>query len=373
MDILSIKIPPRTRKEFGDLKALAASINEVGLLHPIVIDGKNNLIAGERRLRAAALLGWKEVPTRIIAKLDDALLALSAERDENTCREPFRPTEAVAMGERLEKLLKPLAEKRREETQGRPKNGSKRTAGNLPAVSETRDAVGSAVGMSGKTYEAAKSVVEAAKLNPVLAPVVEEMDRTGNVNRAVTAIRQHKKLSTTPVKVETPGFPDGPFRCVVIDPPWPIKKIQFDRRPVEKESMDYPTLSLDEIKALPVNRLCNQDGTHVYLWVTHKFLPFGLELFEAWGVRYECLLTWNKRTAQPLWWRFTTEHCLFGKVASLSPLKKGEDVAFDAPQQKHSHKPEQFFDLVRRVSPEPRLTMFDGKREGFESWGMVHA
>ena len=175
-----------------------------------------------------------------------------------------------------------------------------------------------------------------------------------------------------PAVVQMPGFPDGPFRAIVIDPPWPIEKIMFQRRAVEKKTMDYQTASLEEIEALPITKLADDRGAHVYLWVTHRFLPAGLKLFEAWGVRYECLLTWNKPTAQPLWWRFLTEHCLFGKIGALPPLVKGQAVSFSAPQQKHSHKPEAFFDLVRKVSPEPRLTMFDYDRHGFQRWGVTH-
>lgn len=175
-----------------------------------------------------------------------------------------------------------------------------------------------------------------------------------------------------PQPIETPGFATGPFQTLVIDPPWPIAKVVLDRRPVEREQMDYPTLDLEKIRALPIERLANPDGCHVYLWVTHRFLPVGLECFEKWGVRYECVLTWIKPTAQPLWWKFNTEHVLFGKVGSLAPLIKGQAVGFTAPQQRHSHKPEAFYQLVRTVSPEPRYTLFDEEREGFTAWGVVH-
>jgi hypothetical protein len=50
---------------------------------------------------------------------------------------------------------------------------------------KTMDRVGAAVGMSGKTFEKAKAVVEAAEENPdAFAPVVAEMDRTGKVDPA---------------------------------------------------------------------------------------------------------------------------------------------------------------------------------------------
>lgn len=173
-------------------------------------------------------------------------------------------------------------------------------------------------------------------------------------------------------RIVVPNFPDGPFRAIVLDPPWPIEKIEFDRRGKETMAMDYRMMSLQEIGQLPIPDLADKEGSHIYLWVTHHLLPEGLKLFDRWGVRYECVLTWNKPTAQPLWWRFLTEHCLFGKIGSLAPLNKGQAVSFSAPQQKHSHKPDQFFELVRKVSPDRRLTMFDGEREGFVQWGHVH-
>jgi N6-adenosine-specific RNA methylase IME4 len=203
------------------------------------------------------------------------------------------------------------------------------------------------------------------------APELFEAVRSGETTVSA-AMRKVRMEEPPPERVETPGFPDGPFRTLVIDPPWPMQKVVLERRAAEKTRMDYATWTLDEIGELPVGRLADSRGAHVYLWVTHKFLPEGLRLFEQWGVRYECLLTWNKPTAQPLWWRFLTEHCLFGKVGSLPLRKKGMAVSFAAPQQKHSHKPEEFYELVRTVSPGPRLTLFDYDRDGFQRWGITH-
>lgn len=94
---------------------------------------------------------------------------LSAERDENTCRKPFTPSEAVEIGKRLEALLKPEAE-------AREKAGVKPTeppSGNLPEGKQVRDQVAEAVGMSGRTYDKAKAVVEAAT-KPDATPEVKQ-------------------------------------------------------------------------------------------------------------------------------------------------------------------------------------------------------
>jgi len=64
--INSIKIGKRFRRDLGDIDALARSINEVGLLHPIVITPDGELLAGQRRLEACKQLKWDKIPVRII-------------------------------------------------------------------------------------------------------------------------------------------------------------------------------------------------------------------------------------------------------------------------------------------------------------------
>jgi hypothetical protein len=61
-----IKVGRRFRKALGDLRSLAESIQEVGLLHPVVVTPRGRLIAGRRRLEAAKLLGWRSVPVHVV-------------------------------------------------------------------------------------------------------------------------------------------------------------------------------------------------------------------------------------------------------------------------------------------------------------------
>ena len=93
MDIDQIQIGFRYRKDLGDLRSLAQSIEEVGLLHPIVVTAEGRLIAGQRRLAACRLLGWTDVPVTVV----DLYQAARGEAHENFVRKDLLPSEIVAL------------------------------------------------------------------------------------------------------------------------------------------------------------------------------------------------------------------------------------------------------------------------------------
>ena len=66
MPIADIKVGKRIREEMGDVQGLAESIEDIGLLHPILVTPDGLLRSGERRLRAAKLLGWSKIPVSIV-------------------------------------------------------------------------------------------------------------------------------------------------------------------------------------------------------------------------------------------------------------------------------------------------------------------
>jgi hypothetical protein len=174
LPISNIVILQRARKNAGDITALERSIQELGLLHPVVVTPDFALIAGYRRILAAKELGWTNIDVRVVESLTDAASELKAERDENTCRKDFCPSEAVALGERLEALERPKAKERQaaagpKEGKGKKKSGSAETA-EAVGSGETRDIVAASVGMGRTAYQQAKAVIQAAKENPPLRP-----------------------------------------------------------------------------------------------------------------------------------------------------------------------------------------------------------
>jgi ParB-like chromosome segregation protein Spo0J len=99
VDIASIHIGERARKDMGDIDALAASIKVHGLIHPPAVQPDGTLIAGQRRILACQQLGWTQIPVRVIAVED--LLSADAQtyaemRDEEATDEHALMLECAA-------------------------------------------------------------------------------------------------------------------------------------------------------------------------------------------------------------------------------------------------------------------------------------
>lgn len=106
VNIKDIKIKKRVRHDLGDLEALKNSLRTYGLLNPITLNNKYELIAGERRLQAAKQLGWTNINAVIQSNLSD-LEELEMELEENNQRKEFTNEELLEGYRRLEKLRNP--------------------------------------------------------------------------------------------------------------------------------------------------------------------------------------------------------------------------------------------------------------------------
>ena len=72
------------------------------------------------------------------------------------------------------------------------------------------------------------------------------------------------------------------FSTVLADPPWQFQNRTGKMAPEHKRLSRYPTLSLQEIKDLPLEAIV-KDTSHLYLWVPNALLPDGLEVMSHWG------------------------------------------------------------------------------------------
>jgi len=263
-NISDIVIGERYRKDMGDIDALAESIGREGFIQPVAIRAVDNLlVAGARRLEAAKKLGLDVVPIYEVHTVAEELKFLKAEYAENTCRKDFTRSESVAMGTAIEERERLEAEKRKYEGQKSGGRGKKKLAGKLPASNgdkgDTRDKVAEAVGMSGRTYEKAKVVVEAAEKEPEKhAETVKEMDQTGNVDAAYQKVKDD-----LPVKAKRRGRPPG-VKAARKQAKEGIKKAKKknieDKLPM---GVTLANLALDVLRQIPENDALRKRGFQI--------------------------------------------------------------------------------------------------------------
>jgi N6-adenosine-specific RNA methylase IME4/ParB-like chromosome segregation protein Spo0J len=332
--ISDIKIGKRHRREMGDIDSLASSIEDIGLLHPVVVTPDGKLIAGERRLEAAKALGWIKVPVHVVNV--DAIAR--GELVENTDRKNFTPSELVAITATIEKRERELAKQRM--TLGKVSTGS--------GAGKTRDKVdkvAAPLGASGRTIEKARAIVAAAKAEPErFGNLVAEMDRTGKVNAAHRALRRTQDEKRVLGLVPAPGR----YRTLVIDPPW-----QYDMDFLGRGRPDYETMTHERLRALPVPEWA-EDDCHLYLWTTNAMVPRAVELLAHYGFRHNTVLTWAKpHYGLGTHFRGQTEHVLFGIRGTLAVRRGDISTLFEAPAGAHSEKPDKFYEIVRAASYPP--------------------
>lgn len=204
-------------------------------------------------------------------------------------------------------------------------------------------------------------------LGRALAGECEITDEEWRQTRQALVKEVRKRLGVE-IKVAPPT---GTYSTLVVDPPWPIKKIEREER-VNQDDIDYAVMDEDELRAWPVVKDHAADDAHLYLWTTHRHLPLALQLVEVWGFKYQCLLTWRKNVGiTPFSWMYSTEHVVFARRGNLELLEMGRRLDFEAKVLKHSAKPDVFYELVRDVSPGPRIDLFArAAHPGFTAWGL---
>lgn len=104
--IKDIKIKKRVRKDLGNLEDLKDSLRTYGLLNPITLNSKYELIAGERRLQSAIQLGWTSINANIVDNLTE-VDQLEMEIEENNQRKEFTDDELMEGYKRLQRLRNP--------------------------------------------------------------------------------------------------------------------------------------------------------------------------------------------------------------------------------------------------------------------------
>jgi N6-adenosine-specific RNA methylase IME4 len=170
------------------------------------------------------------------------------------------------------------------------------------------------------------------------------------------------------------------FGTVLADPPWQFQNRTGKVAPEHRRLSRYGTLTLDEIKSLPVAEI-TAPVSHLYLWVPNAMLPEGLAVLTAWGFTYKSNIVWHKirKDGGPdgrgvgFYFRNVTELILFGvrgkNARTLSPGRR--QVNYLATRKReHSRKPDEQYDIIEACSPGPFIELFArGTRTLWTTWG----
>lgn len=239
--IKKIKIGHRYRKDLGDVHALAASLQELGLLHPVVVTPQGRLIAGQRRLEAAKLLRWQEIPVHVV-DLDNIV---EGELAENVHRKEFLPSELWAIAKKVMEIVRTPV--------GRP---AEKVENFHHSTGKTRDKAAAYFGVSGRHLEKIGAVCESE-----FPQLVEEIDaEPRSVHRCyqrLKALRQQQEAQEDEIEPVNlgkyklqenevicadcqdilPRIPSNTFHAVITDPTFGIGHVYNGN----KENTDDPT------------------------------------------------------------------------------------------------------------------------------------
>ena len=173
------------------------------------------------------------------------------------------------------------------------------------------------------------------------------------------------------------AIPRACYSVIYADPSWSYN----DRMKGHSFSLDheYPTMRLDDIKALPVGDVAAKDSVCT-MWVTNPMLPDGLEVMRSWGFKYVTVLfCWVKmlpsgKDAVNLgrWTMGGCEVCLLGRRGKIQRVARNIRQIVRATRGRHSEKPDEVRSRIEGLFGDvPRIELFCRGPEaaGWDAWG----
>ena len=172
------------------------------------------------------------------------------------------------------------------------------------------------------------------------------------------------------------------YNTIYADPPWQFQNRTGKVAPEHKRLMRYETMTLEDIKQLPVESIADEKA-HLYLWVPNALLPEGLSVMDAWGFEYKSNIIWEKvrKDGNPdgrgvgFYFRNVTEILLFGikknsmPNRTLAPARSQVNLV-RSQKREHSRKPDEIIPIIEACSQKNRIELFArGNRAGWDMWG----
>ena len=222
--------------------------------------------------------------------------------------------------------------------------------------------------LSDEEYEQAKAESVETQ-TPLTRSALQEKSK--QKRREETRQQREESLSATATQL-----PSGEqkFSVIYADPPWRYDFAETASREIENQ---YPTMDIEDIKAINVPELCHTDAV-LYLWATEPKLRESLSVMEAWGFEYKTNMVWVKdKIGMGYWARSQHELLLIGARGNFPPPSKEKRVSsiIEVPRRKHSQKPVQCAELLETLYPDmAKFELFcRSPRKGWTVWGYESA
>jgi N6-adenosine-specific RNA methylase IME4 len=162
------------------------------------------------------------------------------------------------------------------------------------------------------------------------------------------------------------------YPIIYADPPWRYENppIGASNRSIENH---YPTMTLEEICALPVAKLAS-DHALLYLWATAPKLSECMSVISSWGFEYRTNLVWDKEVIG-MGYHARNQHelLLVCKRGEIPPPVAGTQPSsvYRERRGEHSAKPSYFYEMIEKAYPElSKIELFCRlPRDGWSVWG----
>jgi len=128
---------------------------------------------------------------------------------------------------------------------------------------------------------------------------------------------------------------------------------------------------MEEIAKLEVQKISDRNCV-LFLWVTVPLLPSGLKIMELWGFEYKTSLFWRKimSLGMGFWFRGQVEILIMGLKGKLKAFRIQRANFIESKVQRHSQKPDGFYELIEMTGLNPKIELFARKKRlGWDVWG----
>ena len=168
------------------------------------------------------------------------------------------------------------------------------------------------------------------------------------------------------------------YTVIYADPPWAYR-VWSQKGAGRSAESHYSTMSLEDIKALPVGKLADKNCA-LFMWITFPLLREAWDVVEAGGFKYKSVaFVWikqNKKSPSLFWgmgyWtRANAELCIIATKGSPKRNSRSVHQIIFSPIEEHSKKPDEARErIVKLMGDVPRIELFARqKASGWDVWG----